>query len=351
MLAVQRPPFYRPAGTREALPGTIAGLAPRVLRLNLEKRVEDYAEIQRKDLKPVGQHLRNRADVGLAYKRQLLELAHAALLFCAGEMALAGVHANDFAGRCNLETLGGAAMRFQFLLWLSRISRHYKILSEQQQNSFYFLLAWGAAVLRPYCESKTLRRLRGLLRTWLGHWRAFFGREQCDENVAFHARHRFDLAVLADFPQQTRHFGAAHFLVRHLAATMENHGAHFMAFSEEADDLVLANLIIVLRSGRSKLYFLELGAAAALALLMRLFILLVKKFAVVGDLANRRVGGGRNFHQVESPFARHTNRFVRLHHSKLGTLLIYHPDFARPNPLIHASAVALPEATFCDNSP
>jgi hypothetical protein len=59
----------RPAGTREALPGTIAGLAPRVLRLDLEKRVEDYAKIQRKDLKPVGQHLLNRADVGLAYKR------------------------------------------------------------------------------------------------------------------------------------------------------------------------------------------------------------------------------------------------------------------------------------------
>jgi hypothetical protein len=57
MLAIQRPPLHRPAGTREALPGAIAGLAPRVLRLNLEKRVEDYAKIQRKDLKPVGQHL------------------------------------------------------------------------------------------------------------------------------------------------------------------------------------------------------------------------------------------------------------------------------------------------------
>jgi hypothetical protein len=32
-------------------------------------------------------------------------------------------------------------------------------------------------------------------------------------------------------------------------------------------------------------------------------------------------------------------------------LLIYHPDFTRPNPLIYAGAVALPEAAFCDNSP
>jgi hypothetical protein len=124
-----------------------------------------------------------------------------------------------------------------------------------------------------------------------------------------------------------------------------------VTFPKETNDLVLANLIIVFRGGRPKLYFFKLRAPAALALLVSLLVLLVKEFAVVGDFANRRIGGGRNFHQVESPFAGHTNRFVRLHHSKLGTLLIYHPDFARPNPLIYAGAVALPEAAFCDNSP
>jgi len=205
-------------------------------------------------------------------------------------------------------------------------------------------------MLRPY-ERKYLCRLRGLLRTWFCRWSTLFGGQQRDQDVAFHARHGFDLAVFADFAQQARHLGAAHFLVRHFAAAMKNHGAHFMTFSEEANDLILANLIIVLRGGRPKLYFFELRATAALALLMRLFILLVKEFAVVGDLANRRICGGRNFHQIESPFACHTNCFVRLHHSKLGTLLINHPDFARPNPLIYAGAVALPEAAFCDISP
>jgi len=205
-------------------------------------------------------------------------------------------------------------------------------------------------VLRLY-EHKILRRLCGLLRTWLCSRGALFWREQRDQNVAFHARHRFNLAMFADLTEQTRHLGAAHFLVCHFAAAMENHGAHFMAFSQEANDLVLTDLVIVLRGGRPKLYFFELRATAALALLMRLFILLVKEFAVVGDLANRRIGGGRNLHQIESAFARHTNRFVWLHHSKLGTLLINHPDFARPNPLIYAGAIALPEAAFCDISP
>src|SRR6267142_1020590 len=205
-------------------------------------------------------------------------------------------------------------------------------------------------MLRPY-ERKYLCRLRGLLRTWFCRWSTLFGGQQRDQDVAFHARHGFNLAVFADFAQQARHLGAAHFLVRHFAAAMKNHGAHFMTFSEEANDLILANLIIVLRGGRPKLYFLELRATTALALLMRLIILLVKEFAVVGDLANRRICGGRNFHQIESPFARHTNCFVRLQQDRKSTRLINHPDFARPNPLIYAGAVALPEAAFCDISP
>jgi hypothetical protein len=37
VLAALKDRHYRPAGTREALPGAIAGLTPRVLRLNSVK--------------------------------------------------------------------------------------------------------------------------------------------------------------------------------------------------------------------------------------------------------------------------------------------------------------------------
>src|SRR5712671_1110071 len=117
-------------------------------------------------------------------------------------------------------------------------------------------------------------RLCGLLRTWFCRWSSLFGGQKRDQNVAFHARHGFNLAVFADFAQQARHLRAAHFLVRHFAAAMKNHGAHFVTLSQEANDLVLANLVIVLRGGRPKLYFFELRATTALALLMRLFVLL-----------------------------------------------------------------------------
>jgi hypothetical protein len=180
---------------------------------------------------------------------------------------------------------------------------------------------------------------------------AFFRREQSYQNVAFHARHRFDLALVGNFDQQAVHLGAAYFLVRHFAATMENHGANFVAVAEKADDLVFANLIIMLRSGGTKFYFLELRTTAALALFVRFFVGLVKIFAVIGNLANWRVRRGRNFHQIKTALARQLHRLEWLHDAKLAALFINHPDLASANPLVDADAIALPEAAFCDIPP
>jgi len=120
---------------------------------------------------------------------------------------------------------------------------------------------------------------------------------------------------------------------------------------EETDNLVLANLIIVFRGGGPKLDFLQLRAAAALALLVSLFVGLVKIFAVVGNLANGRISRGRDFHQVEPLLLGQFHGFKRLHDAELATFFIDHPDFASPDPFVDANAVALPEAAFCDKSP
>src|ERR1700732_4016731 len=132
---------------------------------------------------------------------------------------------------------------------------------------------------------------------------------------------------------------------------MKNHGAHFVAFAEEADDLALANLIVVLRGGGPKLDFLQLRAAAALALLVGLFVGLVEIFAVVGDLTNGRIGRGRNFHQIEALFLGQLYGFKRLHDAELAALFINHPDLASADSFVNANTVALPEAAFCDKSP
>jgi hypothetical protein len=101
-----------------------------------------------------------------------------------------------------------------------------------------------------------------------------------------------------------------------------------------------------------ELDFFQSRAAATFALLVRPLILLVKKLAVIGDLANRRIGRGRNLHQIQSAFAGHAKRFKWLHDAELTAVFINHPDFASSNPFIDADTIALrPEIPICDNSP
>src|SRR2546429_6320328 len=204
------------------------------------------------------------------------------------------------------------------------------------------------------CRCRCLLRLLGagrLVARGLRNAYAFFWRQQRHQDVAFHARPGFDLALVANFHEQAVHLGAPDFLMGHFAPAMENHCAHFVAFAEEPQDLVLANLIIVFRGGGPKLDFLQLRAAAAFALLMSFFVGLVKIFAVVGDLANGRISRGRDFHQVEPSFPGQLHGLKRLHDAQLTTLFINHPDFASPDSFVDANAVALPEAAFCDKSP
>jgi len=100
-------------------------LRPAVLRLNFGLQVEHLRLVQRKNL-AIGKHLLNCGDVPGADQGQFLELAHAAGALGAGEMAFAGMRAHDLSACCDFETLGGAAMGFQFLFWFLRISWHYK---------------------------------------------------------------------------------------------------------------------------------------------------------------------------------------------------------------------------------
>src|SRR4029077_14427646 len=92
-------------------------------------------------------------------------------------------------------------------------------------------------------------------------------------------------------------------------------------------------------------------AAAALALLVSFFVCLVEILAVVGDLANRRISRGRNFDQVEAAFTSQLHGLKRLHNAELAAFFVNHPDLARPNALVYANAVSLPEAAFSDKSP
>ena len=119
----------RPAGTREALPGTICrDCALRFKRKGTRRGGYPYEEkrngvqghgTRRKIVTAlaVRKHLPDAGHVGLVYERQLLQLAHAARRFGAHQVALAGMTALDFAVGGDLEALPGSAVRFQLQFW------------------------------------------------------------------------------------------------------------------------------------------------------------------------------------------------------------------------------------------
>jgi hypothetical protein len=129
---------------------------------------------------------------------------------------------------------------------------------------------------------------------------------------------------------------------------VKNHGLYFVAFTKEPLDLVLAHVEIVLGSGRPELYFLELGSFVMLLLLVLLLALLIEIFAVVGDLADGRIRGRGNFHDIQTALTGKLHGLKRLHDAQLRALFIYHANFPRPDAFIHPDTVIRPETSLGD---
>src|SRR5258708_30270262 len=73
----------------------------------------------------VRKHLPGLGQVGFVDQRQLLELAHALGSLGAQQVALAGMHAQNLAGRGDLEALLRAAMGLELQLGLRGIAWHF----------------------------------------------------------------------------------------------------------------------------------------------------------------------------------------------------------------------------------
>ena len=85
-----------------------------------------------------------------------------------------------------------------------------------------------------------------------------------------------------------------------------------------------------------------------LALLVRLFIELIQKLAVIGDLAHRRISRGGNLHKIQPTFPRHTDGLERLHHAQLAAIIIHYAYFARADTVIYSRAFSGSKTPFGD---
>src|SRR5436305_2237777 len=75
-------------------------------------------------LQPIRKHLHGLREIRIINLSQLLQLAHTLRSFGSQQVALAGMHADQFAGAGNFEPLGGSAMSFQLHFRFRSIAWH-----------------------------------------------------------------------------------------------------------------------------------------------------------------------------------------------------------------------------------
>ena len=107
------------------------------------------------------------------------------------------------------------------------------------------------------------------------------------------------IATSRQFLDQPLENPAADFRVRHLAAAEEDRRLHLVAVLEEALDVLLLELVIVLVHLRTELDLLDLDDLLVLPRLARALLLLVLVLPEVHDAADRRHGRRRDLDQVE----------------------------------------------------
>ena len=166
------------------------------------------------------------------------------------------------------------------------------------------------------------------------------------ERVSFHPWTEFDHRAFADFVQQAFEDLASQIGMGHFAAAEEDGGLYFVALFEEAEYVVLFELVIVLVHVDAELYFLDGDHLLVLLGRALLLFLLVQVFAVILDAADGRIRCGRDLYQVVTTLAGDLEGFKGLHYTKLSAVFVDYTDFAGANSLIGTDSTAA--KTFID---
>ena len=132
---------------------------------------------------------------------------------------------------------------------------------------------------------------------------------------------------------------AADLRMRHLAAAEEDRRLDLVAFLEEALDVLLLELVVVLVDLRPELDLLDLDHLLVLLGLARALLLLILVLPEVHDAADRRHGRRRDLDQVEPLLLRDGQSLRRRHDAELCAGVVDHPDFADADAFVDAYAV------------
>jgi len=156
------------------------------------------------------------------------------------------------------------------------------------------------------------------------------------QRVAFLPRPEFDDGVIADIFNQPLQNSSAQAGARHFASAEKDGRLDLVALVQKTQYVVLFGLVIVIVHVDAELHFLDRDRLLVLFGLALLLFLLVQKFPVIHDAANRRLRCRGNLYQIEVTFAGHLERFERWQDADLLAFIINHANFACADALVCA---------------
>src|SRR5688572_12010359 len=133
--------------------------------------------------------------------------------------------------------------------------------------------------------------------------------------------------------------------MRHLAAAEENRRLDLVAVREEALDVLLLELVVVLVDLRAELDFLDLDDLLVLLRRPRALLLLVLIAPEVHDAADRRDRRRGDLHEVEPLLPRDGQCLRRRHDPELRAVLVDDADFPDPDAFVDPRAVVAPRTS------
>src|SRR5215510_1578283 len=161
--------------------------------------------------------------------------------------------------------------------------------------------------------------------------------EDSEHLVPFHSWAHFNLANIGQILFQLLEDARSQFAVGHLASAKPDCRFHFVAFLQPFAGVLHTIAVVVHVGAWAKLNFLDGDDDLLLLSLVCFLLLFVLKLSVIDDLANGRVGIWRDFNQIHSLLTRGANRFARVHHPKLLSLIANHAHLGHADPFVNSS--------------
>src|SRR5918992_1788713 len=145
------------------------------------------------------------------------------------------------------------------------------------------------------------------------------------DDAAFHLWRLFDSRHVLHLEHEPLELALPEFGVFMFSSAKAHTHLRFIPLLEEPPDLTALHLVIVLLGLGAHPYFFDLDAVLFLLGLTPTFVLLIAEFAVIDDLAHRRIGIRRHLDEVELACGRHRQRLVHRDNTQMFPIRSDHP--------------------------